>query len=77
MEKEPDAIWRTGFEGLPGAPVLFPKWAFDELRTLPEGKGGSFLTKQYPERVRMLPVRDRYELVDVDTPETLRELAER
>ena len=76
-EKEPDAIWRTGFEGLPGAPVLFPKWTFNELRTLPEGKGGSFLTKKYPERVRMLPVRDRYELVDVDTPETLRELAER
>ena len=76
-EKEPDAIWRTGFEGEPGAPILFPKWAFDGLRILPEGKGGSFLAKNYPERVRMLPVRDPYELVDVDTRDTLRELLER
>ncbi|MGN0982614.1 MAG: NTP transferase domain-containing protein [Candidatus Limivicinus sp.] len=76
-EKEPDAIWRTGFEAQPGAPILFPRWAFAELRTLPEGKGGSFLAKKYPERVRMLPVRDKYELADVDTQETLRELLER
>lgn len=76
-EAEPDAIWRTGFEEQPGAPILFPKWTFEELRTLPEGKDGGFLAKKYPERVRMLPVRDKYELVDVDTRETLRELAER
>lgn len=76
-EKEPDAIWRTGFEEQPGAPILFPKWAFNQLRSLPEGKGGAFLAKKYPERVRMLPVRDKYELMDVDTQETLRELAER
>ena len=76
-KKDPDAIWRTGFKGQPGAPILFPEWTFDQLRTLPEGEGGAFLAKKYPERVRMLPVRDKYELVDVDTQETLRELAER
>ena len=76
-ETEPDAIWRTGFGGQPGAPILFPKWAFEELRTLPEGKGGSFLAKKYPERVRLLPVRDKYELMDVDTQESLQELLER
>ena len=76
-EAEPDAIWRTGFEEQPCAPILVPEWTFEELRTLPEGKGGGFLAKKYPERVRMLPVRDKYELVDVDTRETLRELAER
>ena len=76
-EQEPNAIWRTGFGEQPGAPILFPKWAFAELRTLPEGKGGSFLVKKYPERVRVRPVRDPYELVDVDTRETLRELLER
>ena len=73
----PDFIWRTAFEDQPGAPILFPKWAFAELLTLPEGKGGSFLAKKYPERVRLHPVRDQFELVDVDTRETLRELAER
>ena len=76
-EDEPDAIWRPGIAGQPGAPILFPHWAFEELRRLPEGKGGGFLAKKYPERVRVLPVRDEYELADVDTRETLVELLER
>lgn len=76
-KQEPDFIWRTAFENQPGAPILFPKWAFSELLTLPEGKGGGLLAQKYPERVRLQPVRDKYELADVDTRETLRELAER
>lgn len=76
-KEEPDAIWRPGFEGQPGAPILFPKWAFPELRALPQGKGGGVLAAKYPERVRVLPVRDKYELMDVDTRETLTELLER
>ena len=76
-KREPDFIWRTAYENQPGAPILFPKWAFPELLTLPEGKGGGILAKEYPERVRLHPVRDKFELVDVDTQETLRELAER
>ena len=74
--KEPDLIWRTAFEGQPGAPILFPKWVFSELLTLPEGKGGGILTQKYPERVRLHPVRDRYELIDVDTRENLMKLSE-
>ena len=76
-QAEPDFIWRTAYENQPGAPILFPKWAFAELLTLPEGKGGGLLAKKNPERVRLHPVRDQFELVDVDTRETLRELAER
>ena len=76
-QAEPDFIWRTAFENQPGAPILFPKWAFPELLTLPEGKGGGLLAKKYPERVRLQPVRDKLELMDVDTRETLKELAER
>ena len=75
-QAEPEFIWRTAYENHPGAPILFPKWAFEELRTLPEGKGGAFLAKKYPERVRLHPVRDRLELIDVDTRETLMELSE-
>ena len=75
-QAEPEFIWRTAYENQPGAPILFPKWAFEELRTLPEGKGGAFLAKKYPERVRLHPVRDRLELIDVDTRETLMELSE-
>lgn len=76
-QAEPEFIWRTAYENQPGAPILFPKWAFEELRTLPEGKGGTFLARKYPERVRLHPVRDRLELIDVDTRETLMELAGR
>lgn len=75
-EREPGFIWRTGFEDRPGAPVLFPQWAYGELRTLPEGKGGGYVAKKYPERVRTLPVRDENELIDVDCPEMLRQLVE-
>ena len=75
-QAEPEFIWRTAYENQPGAPILFPEWAFEELRTLPEGKGGAVLAKKYPERVRLHPVRDRLELIDVDTRETLMELSE-
>ena len=75
-KKEPDFICRAVFENQPGAPILFPKWVFSELLTLPEGKGGGILTQKYPERVRLHPVRDRLELIDVDTRETLMELSE-
>lgn len=72
--EEPQAIWRPAFGGTPGAPVLFPAWAFPELKQLPEGKGGSVVVKRHPDRVRLLPVRDGFELVDADRPETLEEL---
>ena len=72
----PDAVWRPAFEGSPGAPVLFPAWAFPELLALPTGMGGGYVVKKHPERVRLLPVRDAYELMDADTPGALRRLAE-
>ena len=65
------AIVRPAFDGIPGAPVLFPRWTFSKLLALPEGKGGGFVAKKYPERVHLVPVRDQYELKDVDTPEDL------
>lgn len=74
---DPDSVWRTGFEGTFGSPVLFPKWTFPELLTLPQGKGGGVVIKKYPERLRTVGVRDMYELKDVDSPEDLKELLER
>lgn len=67
----PTDIWRVSFGGTPGAPVLFPAWAFAELSSLPEGKGGGFLTKKYPERVFAVSAQNALELMDVDTPEDL------
>lgn len=73
-KNEGDSIWRPAFEETEGSPVLFPKWAFPELLTLPEGKGGSFLIKKYPDKVKKILVQDRCELMDVDTPENLQYL---
>lgn len=70
-------IWRTAFGDTPGSPVLFPAWTFPELFRLPEGKGGSHVIKKYPERLRRVSVRDRFELMDIDFPEDLAFLAER
>jgi molybdenum cofactor cytidylyltransferase len=70
-KNNPDEIWRVSFEGTPGAPVLFPKWTFEELSCLPQGKGGGFLAKKYPERVHTVSAQDKFELMDTDTPEDL------
>lgn len=67
-------IWRTSFEGLPGAPMLFPSWAFDELRSLPRGKGGGFVAKAHAEYARTIEVSSEWELFDVDTRDDLRQL---
>lgn len=72
-----ECIWRTESNGIPGAPVLFPSWAFGELLSLPDGKGGNYLIRKYPESVRMLHVLDPFELMDADTPEDLEALLSR
>ena len=54
-----------------GAPVIFPAWAFPELMKLTEGRGGSRIIKDYPDRVKQLNIEDPYELMDADTPEAL------
>lgn len=67
-------IWRASFDGTPGAPVLFPSWAFDELRSLPRGKGGGFVAKTHAECVRTIEVLSEWELFDVDTRDDLEQL---
>lgn len=57
-----------------GSPVLFGNAYFPELLTLPEGKGGNVLIRQYPERVHAVYIGCREELYDADTPEALEEL---
>mgnify|MGYP004514199249 CR=1 FL=1 len=67
-------IWRPSFQGTPGAPILFPRDYFEELKHLPQGKGGGVVAASHGESVRTLPVADRRELWDIDTPENLTEL---
>lgn len=68
---EKEFIWRTSFGDAPGAPVLFPAWAFDTLLNLPEGKGGGYVLGSHPDKVRCMQVSGEYELMDADTPEAL------
>lgn len=75
-ENEPNAIWRIACNGVSGAPVIFPQWAFEELMNLPEGKGGGAVMKKYPGCIRELEIKNSYELKDADTPEDMDELLE-
>lgn len=66
-----DMILRPIYEDSEGSPVLFPSWAFPELKNLPEGKGGGVVIKNHPQAVCRVSVADPFELADADTPETL------
>ena len=76
-ERDCASIWRASFKGVAGSPVLFPSWAFDELRELPCGKGGNFVAKAHSEKVHTVEVSSKWELFDVDTRDDLRLLAEK
>ena len=70
-EKDNDKIIRPFSSGTPGAPVLFPKWCFSSLLNLPKGKGGAWVIKENPEKVKAFEIENEFELMDADTPETL------
>lgn len=71
---DPASIFRAAYGETAGAPVLFPKWTYNELGDLPEGKGGGFLLKRYPDLVKNVNVKTPAELRDIDTPQDLTEL---
>ena len=65
---------RPIYEDTEGSPVLFPSWAFPELRNLPEGKGGGVVIRKHPHEMRCISVSNASELADADTPEILETL---
>ncbi len=66
-----ERIWRAAWGDEAGSPVLFPKGMFPELLALPEGKGGSYVIKKHPDQVGKVLARDKYELMDIDSPKDL------
>ena len=70
-QQHPDSIIRPIHEDTEGSPVVFPSWAFPELKNLPEGKGGNVVIKNHPHEVIRVSVSDPFELADVDTREML------
>jgi molybdenum cofactor cytidylyltransferase len=69
-------ICRLAFNENAGAPVIFPACYYNELLTLPQGKGGGFIAKKYPAQVILVPAQDEYELYDIDTPDDLIRLSQ-
>jgi CTP:molybdopterin cytidylyltransferase MocA len=76
FEKGEKSIIRFGFEDKVGAPVLFEKRYFEQLRQLPLHNGGSYVMKQHPNEVMICQASSEWELFDVDTQENLQLLSE-
>lgn len=72
---QPDRIWQLSCGKIPVSPMFFPQRFFEELRHLPDGKGGNALAKQHPDLLSFVPAEDPIEGMDVDTPENLERLA--
>ena len=70
-KESPNCILRLAYEDTDGSPVLFPSWAFPELKSLPEGKGGGYVIKNHPHDVLRVFTANPFELADADTPESL------
>lgn len=70
-QRSPDRIIRPAYEDTEGSPVLFPSWAFPELKALPEGKGGGVVIKNHLHDVLRVSIADPFEMADADTPEML------
>ena len=67
-------IIQLGFGDRRVNPVLFAADYFEELRRLPEKRGGSYLLGLYPEDVGIVEAEREQELCDIDTREDLEEL---
>ncbi|MCQ2470051.1 MAG: NTP transferase domain-containing protein [Ruminococcus sp.] len=67
---------RPKYDETAGAPVAFPEKLYNELMTLPQGKGGNHIIKKHPEMLKYISIRNAYELMDIDTREDILRLQE-
>ncbi|MBR5794458.1 MAG: NTP transferase domain-containing protein [Anaerotignum sp.] len=68
---EQKELLRLAVKEKQGMPALFGKKYIDELKNLPEGKGGSYILKKHENELECIQVEDPLELFDVDTKEDL------
>jgi len=69
-------IYRMSYNEQQGSPITYPGDLFEELRNLPEKKGGNFIIGNHPDRLRLVDVSDKEELLDIDTREDLEKILE-
>ncbi len=67
---EPNCIIALGDETRRGNPVIFPQRCFADLSGLNGDVGGSAVIRMYPALLRLSPVSDPMELLDIDTKMT-------
>ena len=72
-KSDKEKIVRPVFNNNPGAPVIFPKWAFTELLNLTGANGGHTVIQNHQNKLNYLSVSDSFELKDIDTVETFNE----
>ena len=65
--KDPSRIYRAGFGGREGNPVLFPKALLKPLCALAPGQTGSTVIRANRELVTVLNAGSKLELADIDT----------
>lgn len=68
-EANPKAIVAAKYAGIIGAPCIFPKTFFDELRLMDNDKGARSLLKQYSEYLLEVSIPEAG--IDIDTPQEL------
>lgn len=68
-EANPKAIVAAKYAGIIGAPSIFPKTLFNELRLMDNDKGARSLLKQYSEYLLEVSIPDAG--IDIDTPQEL------
>ena len=64
-----DDIVRVSYQAKEGAPVLFGKKYFSDLKKLSKGKGGSEIIGEHKNKVLLVEAKEEYELWDIDTKE--------
>lgn len=69
FENNKNKIILPSFEGKTGNPVIFPLRFYDDLMVLTGDVGGRVVINKYNEEVIHVEVKNKYALLDVDTPE--------
>lgn len=69
--REPQYVYRLGWKGHPGSPVLFPARCFSDLMKLEGADGGSAVLRREGLPVKIVEAVSRAELLDIDVPDDL------
>lgn len=64
---DPERIYRLCHSDIQGMPVYFPSRFFEELKALPEGKGGGVVIRKHEDELMLVKISDAFELMDIDT----------